>query len=148
MQKSRGRSSPPLMFYRFLLHGPGALLALLLFTATPADAQEAERTALQEAFAAGDARAVMAHAAGRVEVSLFGSRSQYSRSQAMYVLQNFFEDHPPRRFSWRSMSANGRSRFLTGRYWHETAERPLPVYLRLSQGEGAWQLQEVRIDRR
>ncbi|PSQ78620.1 MAG: hypothetical protein BRD37_02535, partial [Bacteroidetes bacterium QH_8_67_23] len=78
----------------------GALLALVLLVITvplEAQAQEARQSALREAFAAGDARAVLQRAAEHVEVGLLGNSSQYSRSQAVYVLDTFFDDHPPRR---------------------------------------------------
>lgn len=142
------------MFYRSPSFWPIVLswLVLLLVTslslaAADARAQGAEQATLKEAFAAGDARAVLEPAAGRVEVGVFGSSSQYSRSQAIYVLQKFFDNHPPRRFAWESTSINGQSRFLTGRYWHESSSGPLSVYLRLSKSGGGWQLQEVRVER-
>lgn len=127
-----------------------ALFLACLFLFVPASeawAQEAEQKALREAFAAGDARAVLQHGARRVEVSLLGSRSQYSRSQAVYVLQKFFDEHPPRRFAWEDTTANGQNRFMTGRYWHGAFRKPLPVYVRLSKTGEGWTLQEVRIGR-
>jgi hypothetical protein len=143
------------MPHRLLSNVPSALAALLLFLLAPdARAQnavpEAQEEAMREAFTSGDARAVLAHAAGRVEVDLPTGSSQYSRSQAVYVLQKFFENHPPRRFAWRGASSQGRSRFLMGRYWHETSEQPLAVYLHLTNVQSAeaddeWQLQEVRL---
>lgn len=150
MQKSRGYASHLFMLYRLLLNGSGALMALafLFFAVNEARAQEAEQAVLQEAFSTGNARAVLQDASGRVEVGLFGSSSQYSRSQAVYVLQKFFEDYPPRRFVWKRTSANGRSHFMAGRYWHEAAERPVRVYVRLANSGDGWQLQEVRIERR
>ena len=135
---------------RFLFNGAGALLAFVLVLAvssSEAYGQEVPHEALREAFAAGDAQGVLATATERVEVSLLGSSSQYSRSQAIYVLQKFFKDHPPRRFVWRESSTEEQNRFLMGRYWHETSKQPLPVILRLSRAEEGWQLQEVRIGR-
>jgi hypothetical protein len=143
----------------FSTDGYEQLLALLLFAAllaagsgaTAARAQDeggsSSRGTLHEAFAAGDARAILQDAAGRVEVGVLGNSSQYSRSQAVYVLGRFFDDHPPRRFAWKDTSTSSGSRFLTGRYWHEASKYPLPVYLRLARKNGSWTLQEVRIER-
>lgn len=128
---------------------PPLMLTLMLVVPVESRAQEAEQDVLREALAAGDARAVLRGAASRVEVSLFGESSQYSRSQAVYVLQDFFESYPPRRFDWQDTSQSGQNRFWAGRYWHEAAERPMRVHVRLRHGEEAgWQLQEVRIERR
>ena len=135
---------------RIPFNGAGALLVFLFVLAassSEAYGQEVGHGALREAFAAGDAQRVLATAAKRVEVSLLGSSSQYSRSQAIYVLQKFFKDHPPRRFRWRESSTEEQNRFLMGRYWHEASKQPLPVILRLSRAEEGWQLQEVRIGR-
>src|SRR5690625_7130243 len=64
---------------------------------TPALAQD-EAVAVSRivlAMAAGDASALAAEAAERVELTLFGSASMSSRAQAVYVLAEFFRVHAP-----------------------------------------------------
>jgi hypothetical protein len=137
------------MSYRSSLGAFGALLLLLfLGTASAAHAQDAvRRDALREAFANGNAQAVLAPSAERVAVDLPGGSSKYSRSQAVYVLQQFFDTRPPRRFAWRRTRSSGRGRFLTGRYWPEGEAQPMRVHLRLAKAEGRWAVQVVRIRR-
>jgi hypothetical protein len=145
MQKLRGWAARFLMTYRSSLGALGALVVLfLLEAALAAHAQDeaAGRGALREALAGGDAQA-----AERVAVDLPGGSSKYSRSQAVYVLQKFFEDHPPRRFAWQRTKSSERRRFLVGRYWHEGAQQPMRVHLRLAKAQGRWTVQEVRVRR-
>jgi len=150
MQKLRGGAARFLMTYRSSLGALGALVVLFLLEAAPAaHAQDeaAGRGALREALAGGDAQALLAQAAERVAVDLPGGSSKYSRSQAVYVLQKFFEDHPPRRFAWQRTKSSERRRFLVGRYWHEGAQQPMRVHLRLAKAQGRWTVQEVRVRR-
>lgn len=97
-------------------------------------------------FAEGDAQRLLTPAADRVEVSLFGTRTYYSRAQAFYVLREFFDTHPPSTFSLNDATAAGRSCFVRGRLDHTRDERTLQVYVRLVHRDDAWRLHEVRID--
>lgn len=126
----------------------GALLACL--AAAPAAAQEAGHAELEQArraLAAGDARLLMDGAAERLELSVLAPSALYTRSQAMYVLQKFFEQHPPRRCVLQNVSQAEGSWFAAALYWHARAEQPYQVYLRLRQRGPTWELREVRIER-
>ncbi len=102
---------------------------------------------VSEAFRAGDAQLLLAAAADRVEVSLFGTRTVYSSAQAFYVLSDFFERHPPAAFTLADTTGTGASCFLRGRFTHAHGERPLQIYVRLVRhDERAWQLHELQID--
>jgi hypothetical protein len=139
-------------------------LGLSCLTAGPAAAQtdstDADPAAgavarVERAFGNGDAEVLLAPASDRVEVSLLGTRTFYSRSQAFYVLRDFFAQYEPRRFEVRDVSKTGASTFITGRYRHARADDPLPVYVRLQQNAGTgdppsgdppeWVLHEVRV---
>jgi hypothetical protein len=99
------------------------------------------------AFQTGNAQLLLAPAADRVEVSLFGARTFYSSAQAFYVLRDFFEKHPPSRFVLADTTGAGRSGFLRGTYRHTRGAQPLKVYLRfVHERKDAWALHEVRID--
>lgn len=110
---------------------------------------------VEQAFGDGDAEVLLAPASDRVEVSLLGTRTFYSRSQAFYVLRDFFAQYEPRRFEVQDVSKSGVSTFITGRYRHARADEPLRVYVRLEQNTGGsnpasevppeWVLHEVRV---
>lgn len=102
---------------------------------------------LETAFAHGDAKRLIEHAARRVDVTLFGSSELFSRSQAGYVFKEFFREYPPERLILRETTGAEGNWFASGRYWYARAEEPLAVYLRLRHGSEGWQLREIRIGR-
>jgi len=108
--------------------------------------QKALATRVDTAFTAGNAQQLLTPATDRVEVSLFGTRTFYSSAQAFYVLDDFFDRHPPTRFEVGDVTRAGRSCFVRGRFEHTRNERTLQVYVRLVHREEAWHLQEVRVD--
>ncbi|MFB6248949.1 MAG: DUF4783 domain-containing protein [Salinibacter sp.] len=113
------------------------------------DAQAAPDTIITRvttAFSEGDAQRLLTPAADRVEVSLFGTRTFYSSAQAYYVLDDFFDRHPPTDFVVDDVTEAGDSCFLRGRFEHRRDERTLQVYVRLTRRDAAWRLQEIRID--
>lgn len=103
---------------------------------------------VQDAFAKGDARALLNGASDRVEIALLGRNELYSRAQAIHVVQGFFQRYPPVGFTLQSQAKEEGSWFATGRYRYKHAEHPLQVYLRLRLKDDQWELREVRIEER
>lgn len=127
----------------------GAVLLWLVLSVPVAHAQEPtplER--IHEAFAQGDARALLEQAAERVEVVLLGQSRQYSRSQAVYVMDEFFREYPPEQFELADTSGSNGSQFAASQYWSNREEAPLQVYIHLRQSEERWLIREIRIERR
>ena len=128
---------------------PAVLSLVMLSLATgPVLAQEAALDQLQEAFATGDADAVLADAADRVEIALLGQSKLYSRAQATYVMADFFRRYPPESFTLRNDAREDGNWFATGRYQYKHAEQPLHVYVRLRLKGDQWELLEVRVEQR
>lgn len=140
------------------------LLIAVVVCGEPVYAQDTTNAAMDEsaavqrvemAFADGTAESLLDPSTDRVEISKFGTRTFYSRAQALYVLRDFFKAHPPKRFEREEIVTAGTSFFVTGRYWHVRAEDPLRIYVRLTEPSGnanggqamVWRLQEVRIER-
>jgi hypothetical protein len=109
---------------------------------------EAVLKSLEAAFAGGDVEALLKRSATRLEVAIFGESRLYSRSQARYVLRDFFEERKPERFAFSASSKTNGGWFAEGEYWYSRAERPLRVYMRLRQNGTAWELREVLIAER
>lgn len=102
---------------------------------------------LVDAFRAGDTDTLMKHSAHRLDLTLFGISELFSRSQAGYVLSDFFNEYRPLRLQMTETSGSEGNWFAAGRYWYQRGEAPLTVYFRLRSGDGAWELREVRIGR-
>ena len=129
----------------------GILLLLLATCAIDAPAQEVDHLEeidrIGEAFAKGDARKIVQHASDRIELSIFGNSTLYSRSQATYVLQEFFRAHRPSSCEFEDVSAAGDSQFATGYLQVNDEDEPLRVFVRMRANDDTWKLREVRIER-
>lgn len=102
---------------------------------------------VSSAVQAGDAQRLLTPAADWIEMSLFGTRTVYSRAQASYVLRDFFDQHPPEDLVLVDTTGAGTNFFLRGRLDPARGEQPLQVYVRLLRHEKkGWRLHEVRID--
>ncbi|PEN14534.1 DUF4783 domain-containing protein [Longibacter salinarum] len=140
------------------------MVCMLVFAAmgsTVASAQEADTssesadstsgvpeqviTRVSNSFQNGDADLLLEQTADRIEVSLPGTRAYYSRSQAMYVLRAFFQEHDPTRFEIEDVSKAGASYFVTGRFWYSRSEQPMHVYTRFVSRSGH-KLYEIRVE--
>ena len=125
------------------------LLFVLISFPDPAQAQTQSDRLLEDittAFAGGNSRTLLKDGADRIEVFLFENSTLYSRGQAVYVLDSFFRQYPPRRCVLRESVKADESWFAAGHYWHEASERPLLVYMGLRLRDNRWELREIRID--
>jgi hypothetical protein len=113
---------------------------------TPAAVPDSVAHRVVTAFVEGDAETLLTPATDRVELSLFGARTFYSKAQAFYVLREFFDLHPPVDFQLSDVTAAENSCFVRGQFTHDEGQRPLQVYARFVAREAVWRLQEVRID--
>lgn len=100
---------------------------------------------VSSAFRQGNAAQLLETTAERIDVGLPGARAYYSRSQAVYVLRAFFQQHPPQRFEVGEISKASSSYFITGRYWYAQGEQPMRVYTRFATEETD-PLQEIRVE--
>jgi len=97
------------------------------------------------AFQTGDVEQLLGETSSRIEVGLPGTRAYYSRSQAVYVLREFFKEHDPSRFTVDDVSEAGTSYFVTGRFWHSRSEQPMRVYTRFASGTSNT-VYEIRVE--
>ena len=127
-----------------------AIVLLALVAASPALAQKDEAEVVrkvEQAFSRGDAAALLAHAADRVEIAVLGTGSLYSRAQATYVLNDFFRENPPRRFAADEPSSTRDNFFVAGKYWYGADDQHYDVYMRFRWRDGTCEVRELRIER-
>lgn len=121
-----------------------ALFVLALFP-IQVQAQDSGIEHVEAAIARGDAQALTDLCADRVDVTLDGATTTYSRAQVHYVLAGFFESNPPEAFAFEHRTNFGEgAAFASGRY--RTPGRTLQVMARLSRRDGVWELRELRIE--
>jgi hypothetical protein len=126
-----------------------SVLAAAFLVWSPAYAQTERGTmeVVEQALSQGDTNSLTTIASARIELTIFGSAAMYSRGQAMYVLSDFFRQHPPTNVSFSDPSRSGANWFVMGEYLYEGGEQPLRVFVRLRARDGKWELRELRIDR-
>ena len=125
------------------------LLGCLLAYPAPVAAQRdgaATLAQIEVALRTGDARLLLGSAADRLEIGIFGVSTLYSRAQALYVMQEFFRQYPPKDFSFREPSATSGGWFSAGYYQSTMQARALRIYVHLRQRDDQWQLREIRIE--
>ncbi|GEM_PF-1753180 len=84
-------------------------------------------------------------AADRIDLTILGTGEVLSRSQARYVLQNFFRTYPPTEVSVDETSPSQGNWFASGHYWYEGSTEPMTIYVRMrSTAAGGWELRELR----
>lgn len=143
------------MFLRLYRMVFGFALASLVLISSPheAQAQTAEPSSqivlenLESALSSGDATDMLTLAAHRIAITLFGASKYYSRDQAKFVLEDFFQAHPPTPFSFGAPRTKEGHVFASGVYRSEQSDTPLYVYVRLQYQADAWHLREIRIQR-
>ncbi len=128
----------------------GILLAIALCCAvgpSRADAQDREATtrALEKAMRSADVKALIGRMSDRVGVAVFGASREYSKTQAEYVLRDFFSEYPPESFRVNQSSETDQGAFLAGVYASTRYDKDIDVYMRLRERGGRWELREVII---
>ncbi|MEZ4699706.1 MAG: DUF4783 domain-containing protein [Rhodothermales bacterium] len=101
---------------------------------------------VQEAIQRGNAEALSPHLEPRVDVSIFGVQTLYSRAQTEYVMRAFFRDHPPEQFVIQRTVEEKGTWLATGRYWNRGDAHPYRVTLVFRERAGAVQVRSIRIE--
>lgn len=108
---------------------------------TPADIF----TEIAVAFRAGNASEAARFFGGRVELIIGDKNNVYSKAQAQQVLNQFFKDHPPKKFNilHRGSSAMG-ARYAIGEL--TTRQDTYRAYFYLKPTNGSFLLQKISLE--
>ncbi len=87
-----------------------------------------------------------------MEVFVLGDGMLYTKGQAHYVLEDFFEANPPVSFNITEVAWAGESWFVSGVYRSEKETDAYRVYVRLrsevtEREEHKWNIREIHISR-
>lgn len=100
---------------------------------------------IEEAMATGNVKGLINAMSARVAIAVFGASREYSRTQAEYVLKDFFSEYPPAGFDSSQFSSTASGAFLAGRYHSTRRGRVIDVYFRLRDRAGKWEVREIII---
>jgi hypothetical protein len=99
------------------------------------------------AFGAANVDSLLVDAADRIDLVIFGRGALCSRTQAAFVMQDFFRKHPPERASFQEQAHSEDSRSVIGTYWPEGAPSPIHIFVRLRELDDRWEIRSIRIER-
>lgn len=118
-------------------------ILLPLAAGTRVVAQEATLSSLEEALGTGNARQLGSMMAPAVEITLFGARKRYSRTQARLLMQSFFASWPPAGFEVQDFTKTATGWFIEARYHTSRPGSPLRLYVRLRKQDQTWFVREL-----
>ena len=129
------------------------LLLLFVFTVAPSFAQEEVLSTAKVAFKAGNSKDLSKYFHNNLEIKIDDSEvdntnSNYSKTQAEYVLKDFFKENPPQDFVYvhHGTSKDG-MKYAIGKYTcKDSTGRPsgsFRVFLKLKQYEGSYLIDEI-----
>jgi hypothetical protein len=111
-----------------------ALLMLLLpVFFHPVRAQSEVISEVRAALKAGSSRELVKYFNTTVDLNFEGEKSSYSRSQAEFVLRDFFKKYPPASFEYIHQGASkGGLTYLIGKYTYDSGSFRVLLYIKKS----------------
>ncbi len=93
----------------------------------------------------GDEKALVNYAGDYLELALLEQPRRYTRSQALYVLQDFFRQYSPRKFELDHSMTQGEEWWLIGHYSVRNERAPLRIYLRFGGSFPMYRLIAIQV---
>ena len=127
-----------------------SLIVIFFIAATPLHAYMQDDldkvvSSIQNAIERGNAGTLINKSSAYVEVSIMGNSTLYSRSQAGYILKEFFRENPPRKFAFQKRLNVGNDWYMYGTYWNQTKEEAYRMEVRLRMNNGMYEIKNIRI---
>lgn len=113
-----------------------------MFTATGAFAQAEVVSSVKEAIRAGSSKECARFLNQNVDVTLDGEMNSYSKTQAEYILRDFFKNNPPASFDIvHQGSSKGGLRFAIGQYLSN--DNTFRVFMRIKKVNNLYLIHEI-----
>lgn len=106
---------------------------------------QAQADQVGNALGSGNVGAITRYFDNAVSMSVAGSQSTYSRSQAEMVLRDFFGKNPAKGFGLERSGISNGSSYAIGTL--RTAHGSFRTYISVRQKDGEYVLQEIRIEK-
>ncbi len=118
-----------------------ALLAFILVPST-LKGQAATINDAKSALKVGNSRELSQYFHKQVELNIDGEKSNYSRTQAEFVLKDFFRDFPPVNFEYIHQGASREGlKYTIGKYSYEGGS--FRVYMLIKQFDGQFLIDTI-----
>ncbi len=113
----------------FILSGTLAVISLFFFE--PVQAQGDVINNVRAALKAGSSKELVKYFNTTVELNFDGEKSNYSRTQAEFVLKDFFKKYPPSDFQYIHQGASKQGlTYVIGKYSFESGSFRVLLYIK------------------
>ena len=107
-----------------------------LFFIHPASAQTDVINNVRAALKAGSSKELVKFFNNTVELNFDGEKSNYSRTQAEFVLKDFFKKYPPSDFQYIHQGASKQGlTYVIGKYAFDSGSFRVLLYIKKSEGQ-------------
>ncbi len=130
-----------LLMRRWGFYGMVAVLLLSTFRA-----QTAEQTLsqIEQGLRKGEVALLVPYLHDPLEIAISGKAKMYSRTQAEYVLRDFFKVHPPKGFTFMHRGRSENVLYAIGVYHAQSEQWDVSVFGRVEQGR--YRVEQLRFE--
>ncbi len=116
------------------------------FLGGAASLQTAEQSLsqIEQGLRKGEVALLLPYLHDPVEISISGKAKMYSRTQAEYVLKDFFKAHPPKGFTFMHRGRSENVLYAIGAYHGQGEQWDVSVFGRLERGR--YQVEQLRFE--
>lgn len=99
---------------------------------------------IEQGLRKGEMELILPYLHDPVEIAIGGKAKMYSRTQASYVLKDFFKMHPPRGFTFMHRGRSENVVYAIGAYHGQGEQWDVSVFGRMERGR--YQVEQLRFE--
>ncbi len=118
----------------------GMLLSAILWAQTT----EQSLSQIEQGLRKGEVALLLPYLHDPVEIAISGKAKMYSRTQAEYVLRDFFKAHPPKGFTFMHRGRSESVLYAIGAYHAQSEQWDVSIFGRVERGR--YQVEQLRFE--
>jgi hypothetical protein len=122
----------------------GGLVGILLGVGLGFQTAEQSLSQIEQGLRKGEVKLILPYLHDPVEIAISGKAKMYSRTQAEYVLKDFFKSHPPRGFTFMHRGRSENVLYAIGAYHAQSEQWDVSVFGRIERGR--YQVEQLRFE--
>jgi hypothetical protein len=122
----------------------GGLMGILLGVGLGFQTAEQSLSQIEQGLRKGEVKLILPYLHDPVEIAISGKAKMYSRTQAEYVLKDFFKSHPPRGFTFMHRGRSENVLYAIGAYHAQSEQWDVSVFGRIERGR--YQVEQLRFE--
>jgi len=122
----------------------GGLMGILLGVGLGFQTAEQSLAQIEQGLRKGEVKLILPYLHDPVEIAISGKAKMYSRTQAEYVLKDFFKSHPPRGFTFMHRGRSENVLYAIGAYHAQSEQWDVSVFGRIERGR--YQVEQLRFE--